>query len=377
MPVAVALWLVSIVVKPGEAVSVIPQGDLVITNAALGAELADSHGRTSVKLTYTRPVKVDGDSDEEEEEEGAAQVETVLCSLTPGKIEQSILNLTFEEDDEFLLEVVGKNEVYLTGNYIDQAPDQVPYNDESDQEDEYALDEVSSDVEMDPADMVGLPSDEDEDEDAGRFEEVVSEEESGLEKSAKRPRESNATEQDAPTSDKPSKKAKKLKAENGAAVPAPTGTDGEPSKKSKKDKKKKGGDAKESQPQTGEDKESESKPKQSDLGGMRELPGGLKILDAKLGDGAQAKKGVKLSMRYVGKLPNGKIFDSNTTGKPFTFRLGAGEVIKGWDEGIAGMKVGGERLLIVPPSLAYGNRKTDGIPPNSTLRFEVKIIGMK
>ncbi|KAH9083500.1 hypothetical protein EDB83DRAFT_21197 [Lactarius deliciosus] len=374
MPVAVALW--SIVVKPGEAVSVIPQGDLVITNAALGAELADSHGRTSVKLTYTRPVKVDADSDEEEEEEGAAQVETVLCSLTPGKIEQSILNLTFEEDDEFLLEVVGKNEVYLTGNYIDQAPDQVPYNDESDQEDEYALDEVSSDVEMDPADMVGLPSDEDEDGDVGRFEEVVSEEESGLEKSAKRPRESNATEQDAPTSDKPSKKAKKLKAENGAAVPV-SSTEGEPSKKSKKDKKKKGGDAKESHPQTEEGKESESKPKQSDLGGMRELPGGLKILDAKLGEGAQAKKGVKLSMRYVGKLPNGKIFDSNTSGKPFTFRLGAGEVIKGWDEGIAGMKVGGERLLIVPPSLAYGNRKMDGIPPNSTLRFEVKVLGMK
>ncbi|KAH9061294.1 hypothetical protein EDB87DRAFT_411120 [Lactarius vividus] len=392
MPVAVALW--SIVVKPGEAVSVIPQGDLVITNAALGTELADSHGRTSVKLTYTRPVKIDDDSDEEEEEEeGAAQVETVLCSLTPGKIEQSILNLTFEEDDEFLLEVVGKNEVYLTGNYIgkanilsfvnvvnfiwvDQAPDQVPYNAESEQEDEYALDEVSSDVEMDPADMVGIPSDEDEDDDAGRFEQVVSEEESGLEKSAKRPRESNATEQDAPTSDKPSKKAKKLKAENGAAVPVSTGTDGEASKKGKKDKKKKG-DAKESHPQTGEDKESESKPKQSDLGGIRELPSGLKIQDAKLGEGPQAKKGVKLSMRYVGKLPNGKIFDSNTKGKPFTFRLGAGEVIKGWDEGITGMKVGGERLLIVPPSLAYGNRKTDEIPPNSTLRFEVKVVGMK
>ncbi|KAI9442201.1 hypothetical protein H4582DRAFT_1927029 [Lactarius indigo] len=352
MPVAVALW--SIVVKPGEAVSVIPQGDLVITNAALGTELADSNGRTSVRLTYTRPVKVDDDSDEEEEEE-ASQVETVLCSLTPGKT------------TEFLLEVVGKNiclaEVYLTGNYVDQAPDQVPYNDESEQEDEYALDEVSSDVEMDPADMVGLPSDEDEDEDAGRFEEVVSGEEPEVEKLAKRPREMH------PTSDKPSKKAKKLKAENGAAVPAPTGTDGEASKKSKKDKKKKGGDAKESQPQTGEDKEGESKPKQGDLGGMRELPGGLKIQDAKLGEGPQAKKGVKLSMRYVGKLSNGKIFDSNTKGKPFTFRLGAGEVIKGWDEGIAGMKVGGERLLIVPPSLAYGNRKTDGIPPNSTLRF--------
>ncbi|KAI9463617.1 hypothetical protein BJY52DRAFT_1252626 [Lactarius psammicola] len=376
MPVAVALW--STVVKPGQSVSVIPQGDLVITNVALGTELADSNGRTSVKLTYTRPVKVvDDDSDEEDEDEEAAQVETVLCSLTPGKIEHCILNLTFEEDDEFLLEVVGKNEVYLTGNYIDQAPDQVPYNDESEEEDEYALDEVSSDVEMDPTDMVGLPSDEDED--VGRFEEVVSEEEAEVEKSAKRPRESTTTEQDAPTSEKLSKKAaKKLKAENGAAVPAPTGADGEAPKKGKKEKKaKKGGDAKESHPKTGEDKESESKQKQGDEGGMRELSGGLKIKDAKLGEGPQAKKGARVSMRYVGKLSNGKIFDSNTKGKPFTFRLGAGEVIKGWDEGIAGMKVGGERLVIVPPSLAYGNRKTGDIPPNSTLRFEVKLIDMK
>ena len=150
-----------------------------------------------------------------------------------------------------------------------------------------------------------------------RFEEVDPEEEAEVEKkSVKRPREPDAIEQDAPTGDKLSKKAaKKLKAENGAAVPAPTGTDGETSKKGKKDKKKKG-DAKDSHPQAGEDKESESKQKQGDKGSMRELPGGLKIQDAKLGEGPQAKKGVRLSMRYVGKLPNGKVFDSNTKGKP-------------------------------------------------------------
>jgi len=82
-------------------------------------------------------------------------------------------------------------------------------------------------------------------------------------------------------------------------------------------------------------------------------------------------------MRYIGKLENGEIFDSNTKGKPFTFRLGAGEVIKGWDQGLEGMKLGGERLLIIPPSLGYGKRKMDGIPPNSTLRFEVKLVDMK
>jgi len=376
MPVAVALW--SSVVKPGKAVSVIPQGDLVITNAALGTELADSTGRTSVKLTYMRPVKIASeDEDDEEIEDGKdededAQVETVLCSFTPGKIEQCTLNLTFEEEEEFLLEVVGKNEVHLSGNYIDQAPDQVPYNDESDLEGEYALDEVSSDVEMNPEDLMDLPSDEDEDE--GRFEEVGADHEAEIAKSAKRPRESDAIEHEPSTGDKISKKkAKKMKAENGAAVPAPADTDA-PKKGEKKDKKKKGVEFKE-----GDEKreKGDAKQKQGDKGSLRELSNGLKIQDAVFGDGPQAKTGMKVSMRYIGKLPNGKVFDSNTKGKPFTFRLGAGEVIKGWDEGVAGMKVGGERLLIIPPSLGYGSRKMDSIPPNSTLKFEVKLIDMK
>lgn len=73
-------------VKPGQALSVIPQGDLVVTNAALGAELADSSGRTSVKLTYMRPVKVTDDDEDDED----VQVETVLCSLTPGKVSIAI-----------------------------------------------------------------------------------------------------------------------------------------------------------------------------------------------------------------------------------------------------------------------------------------------
>jgi FK506-binding nuclear protein len=79
------------VVKPGQALSVIPQGDLVITNAALGAELTDPSGRTSVKLTYMRPVKVtDDDEDDDEKDDEDVQVETVLCSLTPGKVSNAI-----------------------------------------------------------------------------------------------------------------------------------------------------------------------------------------------------------------------------------------------------------------------------------------------
>jgi len=159
-----------------------------------------------------------------------------------------------------------------------------------------------------------------------RFEGVASEEEAEAEKTTKRPRESNATEQDAFTEKLSKKAAKKLKAENGAAVPAPvptpapTGTPGEIPPKSKKDKKaKKGGDAKESHPKAGEEKGSGPTQKQGDKAGMRELPGGLKIQDAKLGEGPEAKKGTKVFMQYVGKLADGKIFDSNTKGKPVSF----------------------------------------------------------
>jgi FK506-binding nuclear protein len=108
-----------------------------------------------------------------------------------------------------------------------------------------------------------------------------------------------------------------LKAENGAAVPAPAAADGEaPKKGEKKDKKaKKGGESKEDDSKKEEGKEGDAKQKQGDKG-LREFPSGLKVQDAKVGNGPQAKSGMRVSMRYVGKLPNGNVFDSNTKGKP-------------------------------------------------------------
>lgn len=82
------------------------------------------------------------------------------------------------------------------------------------------------------------------------------------------------------------------------------------------------------------------------------LPNGLVIEDTKAGEGARAKSGKKIGMRYIGRLENGKVFDKNTSGKPFSFKLGAGEVIKGWDLGIQGMQLNGERRLTIPPALA-------------------------
>lgn len=100
--------------------------------------------------------------------------------------------------------------------------------------------------------------------------------------------------------------------------------------------------------------------------------------DLVVGTGAEAVAGKKLSMHYVGTLQNGVKFDSSRDrGMPFEFTLGTGMVIKGWDQGIVGMKVGGKRKLTIPASLAYGASSVGAIPPNSTLIFEVELFGVK
>ena len=106
---------------------------------------------------------------------------------------------------------------------------------------------------------------------------------------------------------------------------------------------------------------------------------GLKYIDEVEGTGATAKAGDRVTVHYTGKLKDGKKFDSSVDrNKPFDFALGAGEVIKGWDERVAGMKVGGKRKLIIPSDLAYGSRGAGGaIPPNATLVFDVELLDVK
>jgi len=107
----------------------------------------------------------------------------------------------------------------------------------------------------------------------------------------------------------------------------------------------------------------------------RTTPSGLRITDLVIGDGPEATAGESVSVNYRGTLENGKEFDSSYGRGPFSFPLGAGRVIKGWDEGVAGMQVGGKRRLVIPPDLAYGERGAGGvIPPNATLIFEVELL---
>ena len=107
-------------------------------------------------------------------------------------------------------------------------------------------------------------------------------------------------------------------------------------------------------------------------------PSGLKYEDIEAGTGAQAQSGQKAKVHYTGWLTNGQKFDSSVDRhEPFEFTLGAGQVIRGWDEGVAGMKVGGKRRLTIPPALAYGTRGAGGvIPPNAELIFEVELLGV-
>ena len=112
-------------------------------------------------------------------------------------------------------------------------------------------------------------------------------------------------------------------------------------------------------------------------------PTDLKTTDLAVGTGDQAVKGTTLTMHYTGWLyingRRGKKFDSSLDSRqPFTFKLGAGEVIEGWDSGIEGMRVGGKRELIIPPKLAYGSKGAPpDIPPNSTLDFEVQLLSVQ
>lgn len=111
---------------------------------------------------------------------------------------------------------------------------------------------------------------------------------------------------------------------------------------------------------------------------MQTLPSGLVFEDLIVGDGATADSGSTVTMHYTGWLTDGTQFDSSVDrGQPFVFRLGAGQVISGWDQGVQGMRIGGKRKLTIPPDLGYGTRGAGGvIPANATLIFDVELLGV-
>ncbi|AGO12494.1 AaceriAER150Wp [[Ashbya] aceris (nom. inval.)] len=299
------------------------------------------------------------EEDSEEEDSDDEFEEFVLATLSPESQYQQTLDLVISPEEEVQFVVTGSYRVSLSGNYV-----QHPYDDEDsyDEEHEGCGDDCECD---DDSDYDLTPDEEDilDMEDASdveaKIEELVEQEEANEKRKA---------DEDEP---KPAKKQKK------------------DAKKDQKDAKKDQKDAKKDQKDAKKDAKKEKKvefkkdleegpsKKKDDKPKTKILEGGIVVEDRVVGSGKAAKKGARVGMRYIGKLKNGKVFDKNTSGKPFVFKLGHGEVIKGWDIGVAGMAVGGERRIVIPAAYAYGKQALPGIPANSELTFDVKLVSLK
>ncbi|KAI9834928.1 MAG: hypothetical protein M1819_002651 [Sarea resinae] len=345
------------------------------------------------KAKATGEEEESSDDDEDADSEDLEIEEFVVCTLDPTKNYQQPLDLTIGEDERVFFKVTGTHAVYLTGNYVVPADDghnhrHEVYDSDDDEDydlspDEDELDEWEEDSEDELDDLENPRVTEvDTDEEAPK---LVKADKKGKNKRAAEESDEGANLDDIMSKSlkKPAaeeklskKQAKKLKNNSGEAVSAEEKKDSPATAKG--DKKVKFAKNLEQGPtKTSKDKaepaQVSEKPK---AGGVRTVQG-VKIEDKKAGKGPAAKAGDKVSMRYYGKTQDGKVFDVNKKGKPFTFNLGKGEVIKGWEIGVAGMSAGGERRLIIPPSLAYGNQSLPGIPKNSTLTFDIKLLEIK
>ena len=346
----------------------------------------------------------DDESDSDEDDLEGEMEEFVLCTLDPSKNYQQPLEITVGEHERVYFSSNGTHDIYLTGNYVLPVDD---HDHDHDGED-YDSEEMDYDLEPDSDEIV---SEEEEDED----DELDSLPDPRITEL------SDTDDEEAPKLVKAEKKSKKRAAEDsdegeGQTLDElinksikPEETNGEPklSKKQTKKLKKNDGKAaaaatpqepatKKDQKETNGDKKSDKKvqfAKNLELGptgspkveDKKEAPkatgprvvNGVTIDDKKLGKGPGAKKGDKIEMRYIGKLKNGKQFDANKKGKPFSFKVGSGEVVKGMDIGVLGMAVGGERRITIPAKLGYGNRAMGSdIPANSELIFDIKCLGL-
>lgn len=304
-------------------------------------------------------------------------------------------------------QVSGTHNVYLTGNYVELASgnsglfdpeddDEEDYDLEPD-EDELDYDEEDEDDELDDLQDPRITELNEEDEEEPPKLVEATKPKKGKKDSKKRPAEADADEEpqtldeliskEADGAPKLSKKQlKKMKKNDGSAAAVENKSAEKSAEKpeaqssAKSEKKVSFAKELEQGPTPSKGKADSNQPAEKEQASKPAL--GVKVVqgvtvdDKKIGSGPAAKNGDRVGMRYIGKLKDGKQFDANKKGKPFTFRLGAGEVIRGWEIGIQGMSVGGERRITIPAHLAYGSKGMPGIPANSTLVFDVKLISL-
>ncbi|CAN1265218.1 Peptidyl-prolyl cis-trans isomerase FKBP53 [Linum perenne] len=408
-------------VKPGESRTYESENEnetLYITQATLG--VGSSTERTILQCSVDEKSPV------------------FLCSLLPEKTESCTLNLVFRDDEVVSFSVVGETSVHISGYVaVDEAGILVcrehgediaetesdestdfEYDDE-DEEDDFIDDEEDEGFNVfgsSPARKSGVV--ESEDEDGFPVSATVEEakQDKGKESKKKKKRKVKGTEADNEPENRKKKKkqVQKSKEETDGAMdeddqkeqPADT-IDGDerylllrcrkiegesgsaaekssPAKKQKKKKNKKVETTIETAPAKKADEAKKSsideKQSPSKYSKERKFPSGLVVEDLALGkpNAKKASPGSQVSVRYIGKLQkNGKIFDSNVGKFPFKFKLGAGQVIKGWDVGVNGMRVGDKRKLTIPPSMGYGQQRAGSIPPNSWLVFDVEMVNVR
>eukprot|EP00002_Diphylleia_rotans_P013447 TRINITY_DN262_c0_g3_i2.p1 TRINITY_DN262_c0_g3~~TRINITY_DN262_c0_g3_i2.p1 ORF type:complete len:331 (-),score=120.18 TRINITY_DN262_c0_g3_i2:158-1150(-) len=326
-----AFW--GLEVTPGKSVEVPLDRALHLSMATFGAQ--SKSGRSVVYVT------VEGNK-------------YALCVLESGKTETMHLDHVITPDQELSILVEGPNPVTLTG-YLSQED----FDGEDDDDEEGIFDD--EDDEDDEED--GEDEDDDEDDD-----EEDEEEEEEEEKKQKAPEPAAAPKDAKNKAAEESKKRPATAPEESAKKPKQEQPKQEQPKQQAAAPKtpEKAQQQKKQQPQTPTEK-----PKTPSSPGLVSLKGGLQYQDKTVGKGAVAQAGKKVTIRYVGTLAkNGHQFDAGKLG----FRLGTGEVIKGFDMGVQDMKEGGRRVITIPAHLGYGNRKTGDIPANSTLVFDVELV---
>ncbi|XP_017143168.1 39 kDa FK506-binding nuclear protein [Drosophila miranda] len=281
------------------------------------------------------------------------------------------LDLNFSKGDRIIFQTTGDATVSLLGYLHD-----IDSEDEDDEE--FNLKtllkgkaEKNGQEDKDEDDDEEEDEDDEDIEDSQIIEEYESLLENGEEEDDEEDNEDESEEEDDSEEEDEQPKAKVAKIASKGNEKAGKDQNGVAKNKPEKQAKKEKPESKKEQPKA---KEQEKKP----AGGERTITGGVKILDLTTGKGPQAQKGKRATVYYIGRLQsNNKTFDSMLQGKGFRFRLGGGEVIKGWDTGVIGMKVGGKRRITCPPHMAYGSRGAPpNIPGNSTLVFDVELKGV-
>ncbi|KAI0848897.1 hypothetical protein F5Y00DRAFT_236970 [Daldinia vernicosa] len=318
-------------------------------------------------------------SDDEDDDESIDSTtldleELVVCTLDTERNYQQPLDITIGADEEVFFVVKGTHTIHLTGNYVVDSEDVSDEEDEDDDDYGLGIEEYGpDDSEIDELDDLQDPRvtevDTDE-EDAPKL--VAAETKKGKKRQAEEAESLDDLMAKAEETKLSKKQQKKLKNNKGEPVGVKEDAKAEPTKdaSTKGDKKVQFAKNLEQGPTGSAAAEKGATP------GVKVVQG-VTVDDRKIGSGRVAKKGNKVEVRYIGKLLDGKVFDANKKGKPFSFSVGKGEVIKGWDIGIQGMAIGGERRLTIPAHLAYGSKAQPGIPGNSTLVFDIKLMNIK